>query len=157
MCKKVTAHVRIWTDLNEVTIHLSIRLKRFQDSLPISGSYQDAHEVLDIDRLLWDARTPHMCACAWRMRTFAYQSTRLNHTWPHQDKLPLCYGLSWQMDTSKVTLESVHWRKLKDTWCSSLIPTKVWIRGDRKHDILFWDRYQFNLICQICCIIVLQG
>ena len=99
----------------------------------------------------------HMCACAWRMRTFAYQSTRLNHTWPHQDKLPLCYGLSWQMDTSKVTLESVHWRKLKDTWSSSLIPTKVWIRGDRKHDILFWDRYQFNLICQICCIIVLQG
>ena len=44
------------------------------------------------------------------------------------------------------SMESVHWSKLKDIRCSCWIPTKVWTRGDKKHDILSWDRYQFNLI-----------
>ena len=72
--------------------------------------------------------------------------------------LSLCYGLSWQMATSKVTFYGVSALKYaKDTRCSSWIPTKVWTRDDRKNDILFWDKYQFNLICQICCKILLQG
>ena len=38
--------------------YTALAISRFLDS------YQDAHQVLDIDRLLWDARTPHLCACA---------------------------------------------------------------------------------------------
>ena len=94
------------------------------------------------------------CACAWAHADICVTIDSSKSQRPALTKimLSLCYGLSWQMATSKVTFYGVSALKYaKDTRCSSWIPTKVWTRDDRKHDILFWDKYQFNLICQICC------
>ena len=93
----------------------------FEDSLSIgslhlTGSYQDALEVLDIDRLFWDTRTPHTCACPWCMRTFARHLPTLAKI-----GCPLSVMVScdkW-IQAQWLSKESVHWSKLIGTRCSS--------------------------------------
>ena len=54
-------------------------------------------------------------------------------------------------DESLMSLTLYGVSALKVSWKISDIR---WTRGDRKHDILFWDKYHLNLICQICCKII---
>ena len=80
-------------------------------SSPISGSYQDAHEVLDIDRLLWDARTPHMCACACAHADICVTIDSSKPQRPALTKIS-CPSDKW-IQARWLSMESVHWSKLK--------------------------------------------